>query len=256
MYYKPARDRPITLELMQRIDEEYTRHPFYGSRKMMVCLRRKGYRVNRKRIQGLMRRMGLAAIYRKPRLSIPGRQHQRYPYLLRGLTIDRPNQVWCADITYIRLAHGFVYLVAFMDWHSRYVLGWSLSWTLEKEFCLEALRAALEKAKPEIVNTDQGSQFSSPDFTGLLTRHGIRISMDGRKRVYDNIFVERLWRTVKYEEVYLHEYRSVGDARASLEAYFAFYNDERPHEALGYRTPREVYDGSPAVLAPAAEAVV
>ncbi len=228
---------------MRRIDEEYTRHPFYGSRKMTVCLRRQGYRVNRKRVQGMMRRMGLAAIYRKPRLSIPVRQHPRYPYLLRGVTVERPDQVWCADITYIRLAHGFVYLVALMDWHSRYVLAWSLSWTLEKEFCLEALTTALAVSRPEMVNTDQGSQFTSPEFTGRLLAQGILISMDGRKRVYDNIFVERLWRTVKYEEVYLREYRSVVEARAGLEAYFVFYNNERPHEALSYRTPREVYFG-------------
>jgi putative transposase len=193
-----------------------------------------------------MRELGLSVIYRKPRLSLPGRQHKRYPYLLRGIAIERPNQVWSADITYIRLAHGFVYLVAIMDWYSRTVLSWALSTTLEKEFCLEALRAALQTATPEIFNTDQGAQFTSPEFTGILESHGIRISMDGRSRVFDNIFVERLWRTVKYEEVYLHEYRTVSEARAHLAAHFRFYNEERPHQALGYRTPHEMYTGRPA----------
>ncbi len=203
-----------------------------------------------------MRELGLSVIYRKPRLSLPGRQHKRYPYLLNGLAIERPDQVWGADITYIRLAHGFVYLAAIVDWYSRRVLSWALSTTLEKEFCLEALRAALRTAKPEIFNTDQGAQFTSPEFTDFLESHGIRISMDGRGRVFDNIFVERLWLTVKYEEVYLHEYRTVAEARAHLAAYFRFYNEERPHQALGYRTPHEVYFGSPAAIAPASEAVV
>jgi putative transposase len=203
-----------------------------------------------------MRELGLSVIYRKPRLSLPGRQHKRYPYLLHGIAIERPDQAWCADITYIRLAHGFVYLVAIVDWYSRTVLSWALSTTLEKEFCLEALRAALRTAKPEIFNTDQGAQFTNPEFTGFLESRGIRISMDGRGRVYDNIFVERLWRTVKYEEVYLHEYRTVAEARAHLAAYFRFYNEERPHQALDYRTPHEVYFGSSAAMAPAAETVV
>jgi len=206
--------------------------------------------------QELMRRLGLEAIYRKPRLSLPGCRHKRYPYLLKGITIDRPDQTWCVDITYIRLAHGFVYLVAILDWHSRYVLAWSLSTTLEKEFCLEALRDSLRISKPEIFNTDQGAQFTSPEFTGLLERAGIRISMDGRGRVYDNIFVERFWRSVKYEEVYLHEYRTVAEARVHLDAYFRFYNAERPHEALDYRTPHEVYFGSSAAMASGVEAVV
>ena len=188
-----------------------------------------------------MRELGLAAIYRKPRLSIPSRQHKRYPYLLNGVAVVRPNQVWSTDITYIRLAHGFVYLVAIIDWYSRAVLAWSLSTTMEKEFCLEALRSALRTGKPEIFNTDQGAQFTSPEFTGLLESEGIRVSMDGRGRVYDNIFVERLWRTVKYEEVYLHEYRTVAEARTHLAAYFRFYNEERPHAALGYRLPAAVH---------------
>jgi len=255
-YYLPTPDERLNQELMRRLDEEYTKHPFFGSRKLTVRLRKAGFAVNRKRIQGLMRRMGLEAIYRKPRLSLPGRQHKRYPYLLKGITIDRPDQAWCADITYIRIAHGFVYLVAILDWHSRYVLAWSLSTTLEKEFCLEALRDSLRISRPEIFNTDQGAQFTSPEFTGLLEGAGIRISMDGRGRVYDNIFVERFWRSVKYEEVYLHEYRTVAEARAHLGAYFRFYNEERPHEALGYRTPHEVYFGSSAAIASAVEAVV
>jgi len=255
-YYLPTLDERLNQELMRRLDEEYTKHPFFGSRKLTVRLRKAGFAVNRKRIQGLMRRMGLEAIYRKPRLSLPGRQHKRYPYLLKGMTVDRPDAVWCADITYIRLAHGFVYLVAILDWHSRYVLAWSLSTTLEKEFCLEALRDSLRISRPEIFNTDQGAQFTSPEFTGLLEGASIRISMDGRGRVYDNIFVERFWRSVKYEEVYLHEYRTVIEARAHLGAYFRFYNEERPHEALGYRTPHEVYFGSSAAIASAVEAVV
>jgi putative transposase len=255
-YYLPTPDERLNQELMRRLDEEYTKHPFFGSRKLTVRLRKAGFAVNRKRIQGLMRRMGLEAIYRKPRLSLPDRQHKRYPYLLKGMTVDRPDAAWCADITYIRLAHGFVYLVAILDWHSRYVLAWLLSTTLEKEFCLEALRDSLLISRPEIFNTDQGAQFTSPEFTGLLEGASIRISMDGRGRVYDNIFVERFWRSVKYEEVYLHEYRTVIEARAHLGAYFRFYNEERPHEALGYRTPHEVYFGSSAAIASAVEAAV
>jgi putative transposase len=240
-YYSPVPEDPLDKPLRRLLDEEFTRCPFYGSRKLRIRLRKRGYWVNRKRIRRLMRELGLSVIYRKPRLSLPGRQHKRYPYLLNGVAIVRPNQVWSSDITYIRLAHGFVYLVAIIDWYSRAVLSWALSTTLEKEFCLEALRAALRTAKPEIFNTDQGAQFTSPEFTGLLESQGIQISMDGRGRVYDNIFVERLWRTVKYEEVYLHEYRTVPEARAHLTAYFRFYNEERPHQALGYRTPGGVY---------------
>lgn len=246
-YYNPVPEDPLDEILRKILDEEFTRCPFYGTRKLRIRLRKRGYRVNRKRIRRLMRELGLAVIYRKPRLSIPGRQHKRYPYLLNGVAIVRPNQVWSADITYIRLAHGFVYLVVIIDWYSRTVLSWALSTTLEKEFCLEALRAALRTAKPEIFNTDQGAQFTSPEFTGLLESHGIQISMDGRGRVYDNIFVERLWRTIKYEEVYLHEYRTVPEARAYLGAYFRLYNEDRPHQALGYRTPAEVYGAPPAM---------
>lgn len=246
-YYYPIPEDPEDEILRTILDEEFTQSPFFGTRKLKIQLRKRGYRVNRKRIRRLMRELGLSVIYRKPRLSIPGRQHKIYPYLLRGVAIVRPNQVWSGDITYIRLAHGFVYLVAILDVFSRSVLSWALSTTLEKDFCLEALRAALRTAKPEIFNTDQGAQFTSPEFTGVLESQGIRISMDGRGRVFDNIFVERLWRTVKYEEVYLHEYRTVPEVRTRLATYFRFYNHARPHESLGYRTPAEAYNGMPAV---------
>jgi putative transposase len=253
-YYSPVPEDRLDEPLRRLLDEEFTRCPFYGTRKLRIRLRKRGYRVNRKRIRRLMRELGLSVIYRKPRLSLAGGLHKRYPYLLKGVAIERPNQTWSCDITYIRLAHGFVYLVAIIDWYSRAVLSWALSMTLEKEFCLEALRAALRTATPEIFNTDQGAQFTSPEFTGILESHGIRISMDGRGRVFDNIFVERLWRTIKYEEVYLHEYRSAAEVRAQLDVYFRFYNEERPHQALGYRTPQEVYFGSSAPLMPAVEA--
>ncbi len=246
-YYSPAGEDEESLLLMRMIDEEFTRHPFYGVRRMRAWLRRQGFEVNRKRVSRLMRRMGLVAIYPKPRLSSGGPDHKVYPYLISGITVDRPDQVWAADITYIRLAHGFVYLVAIMDWHSRYVVAWELSTTLDRGFCLEALGTALRRAKPGIFNTDQGPQFTSEAFTGALESVGIRVSMDGRGRVSDNIFLERLWRSVKYEEVYLHEYRTVADARGHLAAYFRFYNEERPHETLDYRTPHEVYFEAPAV---------
>jgi len=254
-YYSPVPEDSLDEHLRRLLDEEFTRCPFYGSRKLRIRLRKQGYWINRKRIRRLMLELGLSVIYRKPRLSLPGLQHKQYPYLLRGITIERPNHVWSADITYIRLAHGFVYLTAIVDWYSRTVLSWELSTTLEKEFCLEALRSALRTATPEIFNTDQGAQFTNPEFTGLLESQGIGISMDGRGRVFDNIFVERLWRTIKYEEVYLHEYRTVSEARAHLAAYFRFYNEERPHQALDYRTPYEVYFGSSAPLMPAVESV-
>jgi len=242
-YYRSSGEDEYNLHLMRLLDEQFTRTPFYGARKMQAWLRTQGHEVNRKRISRLMRLMGLEAIYPKPRLSRPGPDHKIYPYLLKGITVRKPDHVWCADITYIRLAHGFVYLVVILDWASRYILSWELSITLEKAFCLEALRRALLGSKPEIFNTDQGSQFTSLEFVGHLEGAGIRVSMDGRRRAYDNIFVERLWRTVKYEEVYLHEYRTVLEAREHLSAYFRFYNTERPHEALGYRTPQEIYFG-------------
>jgi putative transposase len=240
-YYRSNRDDSYNVMLMNLIDEQYIRTPFYGVPKMTAWLRRQGHQINPKRIRRLMRLMGIEAIYPKPRLSISSKEHLKYPYLLRGLTIDHPNQVWCTDITYIRMLHGFVYLVAIMDWFSRYILSWRLSTTLETAFCTDALQEALEHACPEIFSSDQGVQFTSQEFTDILLNAGIKISMDGRGRVYDNIFVERLWRTVKYEEVYLHDYRTVSEARSLLSSYFHFYNTERIHEALNYRTPYEVY---------------
>jgi len=222
--------------------------PFYGVDRMTRWLRRQGHRVNGKRVRRLMRQMGLKAVYPKPRLSKNGTEHRRYPYLLKEVTIRRPDQVWCADITYIRMVYGFLYLVAIMDWFSRYVVAWELSTTLETGFCVKALEHALGCSKPEILNTDQGVQFTSAEFLERVTGAGIRISMDGRGRVYDNIFVERLWRSVKYEEVYLREYREVKDAREGLRRYFDFYNRERPHSALEHQTPYEVYSQGKAGL--------
>lgn len=226
---------------MRLIDKQYTETPFYGIRRMTAWLRNQGYAVNRKHVRRLMRQMGLEAIYAKPRLSQPAEGHQIYPYLLRGVTITRANQVWSADITYVRLHAGFVYLVAVMDWFSRYVLSWAVSITLDVPFCLEALEQALARGQPEIFNTDQGAQFTSRAFTERLQQGGVQISMDGRGRALDNVFVERLWRTVKYEEVYLRDYQSVWDTRRGLARYFGFYNEERLHQALGYRTPAAVY---------------
>ncbi len=240
-YYEPVQENEYNLELMKLIDEQYTRSPFYGTRRMTAWLRRQGHEVNRKRVQRLMRLMGIEAIYPKKRLSISSEESKKYPYLLRGLEIREPDQVWSADITYIRMERGFLYLMAIMDWYSRYVLAWEMSNTLEVGFCLEALEKALRISKPEIFNSDQGSQFTSRKFTEVLEGRGIKISMDGRGRVFDNIFIERLWRTVKYEEVYIHSYETVREAREGLERYFRFYNTERLHESLGYRTPEEVY---------------
>lgn len=242
-YYKPQGESPLNLHLMNLIDEQYTKTPYYGVEKMTAWLERQGYKVNPKRIRKLMRKMGLEAIYPKRNLSISSAEHKKYPYLLRDLSIERPDQVWCADITYIRMAQGFLYLVAIMDWYSRYVLSWRLSNTLDTGFCLEALEAALAVSQPEIFNTDQGVQFTSEDFTGRLEIAGIKISMDGRGRVFDNIFIERLWRSVKYEEVYVHSYESVKDALNGLTRYFQLYNRERLHESLRYQTPYEVYFG-------------
>lgn len=244
-YYSPQRDEGYNLMLMNLIDEQFTRTPFYGVPKMTAWLRSVGHQVNHKRVRRLMRLMGLEAIYPKPRLSQSCPEHKIYPYLLKGVKIDHRDQVWCADITYIRLLYGFVNLVVVMDWYSRYILSWELSITLEKEFCVHALEKALCISKPEIFNTDQGAQFTSEEFTGQLKEAEVRISMDGRGRLYDNIFVERLWRTVKYEEVYLHDYRTIQEARDRLGQYFHFYNKERLHEALGYRRPHEVYFETP-----------
>jgi putative transposase len=243
LYDQPLGERAENLQLMRMLDEQYTATPFYGVRRMTAWLRHQGYAVNPKRVSRLMRVMGLEAIYPKPRLSQPGAGHEIYPYLLRGVTVDRVNQVWSADITYIRLQAGFVYLVAVMDWFSRYVLSWAISITMDRAFCVEALERALEHGRPEMFNTDQGVQFTSQAFTARLKEGGIRISMDGRGRALDNVFVERLWRSVKYEEVYLRDYHTVWEARHSLAHYFAFYNEERLHQALGYRPPAAVYRG-------------
>lgn len=242
VYYHPVEIDEYELELMALIDHQFLKTPFYGSRRMTAWLRTQGHQVNRKRVVRLMRLMGIAAIYQRPNTSKPEPGHKVYPYLLRGMEIARVNQVWAADITYIPMARGFVYLVVIMDWHSRYVLAWRVSTTLEADFCVDALEEALSKGVPEIFNTDQGSQFTSEAFTGVLLGHGVRISMDGRGRCMDNVFVERLWRSVKYEEVYLKAYESVPEARTSIGAYLGFYNDERPHQALGYQTPRQVFE--------------
>jgi len=230
------------LRQMRLIDEEYTRHPFRGSRRMRDYLKDQGERVCRDRVRRLMRLLGLEAIYPKKRLSVGNQEHRKYPYLLRGLRIERPNHVWCSDITYVRLAGGFVYLTAVMDWGSRLVLSWELSITLDSEFCVRALDRALEGSRPVIFNTDQGSQYTSCEFTDRLQAAEIEISMNGRGRAIDNIMVERLWRSVKYEEVYLKDYGSVGECREELRKYFHFYNEERRHQGLGGRTPREVYE--------------
>ncbi|KKL28926.1 hypothetical protein LCGC14_2370240 [marine sediment metagenome] len=228
---------------MVLIDEQYLRTPFYGVDKTTEWLRRQGHTVNPKRIRRLMRQMGLEAIYprRKRGLSTPDKQHKIYPYLLKNVAVTHPDQVWCADITYVRMYHGWLYLTAIMDWFSRYVMEWELSVTLEPDFCVAALERALTNGQPEIFNTDQGSQFTSVDFIDPLKKAAVQISMDGKGRVFDNIFVERLWRTVKVEEVYLRDYQTVAEAKLSLGRYFAFYNHERLHQALGYRTPGEVY---------------
>ena len=240
LYYEPAGENEENLRLMRLLDEQYTRTPFYGSRKMTEWLVAEGYPVNRKRVTRLMELLGIEAVYPKPKLSQPGEDHRIYPYLLGGTTVDRVNQVWSTDITYIRMAQGFVYLVAVMDWFSRFVLSWSLSLTLEVEFCVEALKRALRRGRPDIFNSDQGSQFTSEKFTGELAGRQIAISMDGRGRCMDNIFVERLWRSLKYEEVYLKDYASVTEARAGIAGYFRFYNHERLHQSLDYRTPAAI----------------
>jgi len=243
VYYRPRAPSQKELALMKQIDQQYLATPFYGSRRMKVWLHRQGHPVNRKRVRRLMRAMGLQAIYRRPRTSQPGLGHKVYPYLLGGMDITKPSQVWAADITYIPMSRGFLYLVAIMDWYSRYVVCWRLSNTLDADFCVEVLEEALVMGKPEVFNTDQGSQFTSEGFTGILEQHGVRISMDGKGRYTDNIFVERLWRTVKYEEVYLKAYSNGREAKDGLGAYFHFYNTQRPHQALGYRTPAEVFHG-------------
>jgi len=228
--------------LMKLIDRQYLATPFYGARKIAVVLKKQsGLAVNRKHVRRLMQLMGIRAIYRRPRTSKPAPEHEVYPYLLRDLKITRPNQVWAADITYIPMSRGFLYLVAIIDWYSRYVISWRLSNTLDADFCVAVLEEALSRGTPEIFNTDQGSQFTGEAFTSLLKQHNVRISMDGKGSYNDNLFIERLWRTVKYEEVYLKAYEDGREARISLGAYFRFYNTSRPHQSLGYRTPAEVY---------------
>jgi putative transposase len=245
LYYQSQPVASEELALMRLIDEEYLKHPFYGSRKVADALCTLGHHVNRKRVQRLMRLMGLEALAPKPSLSRSHPEHMKYPYLLRGLEVARANQVWATDITYIPLATGFVYLVAIIDWYSRAVLAWKLSTTLETDFCLRALDDALARwGRPEIFNTDQGVQFTSEQFTGILKKQGIQISMDGKGRCLDNVFVERLWRSLKYEEVFLHRYDGVPDARGGIGRYFVFFNEERPHQSLGYRTPMQVYQSS------------
>jgi putative transposase len=251
VYYSSQRDSSGDIALMRLLDEQYTQTPSYGVEKMTEAMHRRGIRVGHNRVRRLLRLMGLEAIYPKPRLSIPDSEHRVYPYLLRGMSIVRPNQVWMTDITYIRLTQGFVYLIAIMDWFSRYVLSWELSITLDAQFCVSALERALLMARPEIFNTDQGSQFTSVAFTDVLKNAGVSISMNGKGRCFDNIFVERLWRTVKYEEVYLRDYTGVDDARRSIGRYFKFYNDVRLHESLSYRTPAEVYFGRAVAVSPA-----
>jgi putative transposase len=241
LYYEPVSESEENLRLMRLLDEQFTRTPFYGSRKMTEWLAMEGYEVNRKRVSRLMELQGIAAVYPKPKLSRPGEGHRVYPYLLRGVTVERVNQVWSTDITYIRMAQGFLYLIAIIDWFSRFVLSWSLSLTMEVDFCVEALQRALRRGRPDIFNSDQGSQFTSEKFTGELAGRQIAISMDGRGRCMDNIFVERLWRSLKYEEVYMKNYASVAEARAGIGGYFRFYNHERPHQSLNYRTPATVY---------------
>ncbi len=241
LYYEPAPESAENLRLMRLLDAQYTACPFYGSRRMTAWLVSQGEVVNRKRVQRLLRVMGLEAIYPRPKLSAAGRGHRVFPYLLRDVPIRRPDQVWSADITYVPLAQGFMYLAATIDWYSRYVIAWRLSNTLDGTFCLEMLEDALRQGRPEVFNTDQGVQFTAQAWTGRLEAAGVQVSMDGRGRCLDNVFVERLWRSVKYEDIYLRGYEAVPALAAGLGRYFGFYNEERPHQALGYRTPVVVY---------------
>ena len=249
-YYQPATESPLNLTLMRLIDEQYLRTPFYGYPKMTAYLRQvKEYQVNPKRVYRLMQLMGLRAVAPRPRTSRPHPEHKIYPYLLRGVDITRSNQVWSADITYVPMQRGFMYLVAILDWHSRYVLSWEVSNTLDSDFCLLALERALQHGQPEIFNTDQGAQFTARAFTTRLEQAKIKISMDGKGRVFDNIFIERLWRTVKYEHIYLSDYTTGLELVAGLANYFDFYNHERFHQSLDYRTPAQVYGINQVILA-------
>lgn len=228
---------------MRAIDEEYLQHPYYGRRRMTIAMRARGFLVGQTRIRTAMQKMGLEAIYPKPNLSVANKEHKKFPYLLRGLVINRPDQAWAGDITYVPLITGFGYLFAIIDWFSRYVIAWELSNLLDADFCIEALQRGLLQKKPEIFNTDQGVQFTSNQFTGLLENSGIKISMDGKGRALDNVFVERLWRSVKYEDIYPKGYECLKEVRQGLKKYFEFYNEKRPHQGLKYRTPAEVYFG-------------
>ena len=244
LYYAAASETPENLRLMRLIDEQHTACPFYGSRRMTAGLLAQGERVNRKRVQRLMRLMGLEAIYPKPRLSAAATGHRIYPYLLRDVAIVRADQVWSTDITYVPLTAGFMYLAAIIDWYSRYVIAWRLSNTLDGAFCLDMLDEALSQGRPEVFNTDQGSQFTAAVWTGRLESAGVQVSMDGKGRCLDNVFVERLWRTVKYEDIYLRGYEGAVAVQQGLQRYFPFYNKERPHQSLDYRTPAAVYQSA------------
>jgi putative transposase len=240
-YFEPAGENPLNLELMRRIDEIYTDYPFYGSRRILASLHREKYEVNRKRVQRLMNLMGIEAIYPKPKRKRGGDEHEIYPYLLRNMGISHPDQIWSTDITYIRMRSGFLYLMAIIDWYSRFVITWNVSNTLDGIFCQDALKRALENKRPEFFNTDQGCQFTSKDFTKILKDAGVRISMNGVGRALDNVYIERLWRSVKYEDVYIKDYENVRDAVESIASYFHFYNYIRLHQSLDYRTPSEIY---------------
>ena len=247
-YYEPTGETELNLRLMRLMDEQHMMTPFYGARQMARHLRRQGDTVSRKRIRRLMAKMGLAAVYQRPRTTIPCKEHVIYPYLLRDVTIDRSNQVWCTDITYIPMRRGFLYFVAIMDWASRKVLAWRLSNTMEVEFCIEALEEALAKhGKPEIFNTDQGSQFTSPEFTNVLNNAEVKISMDGKGRWMDNVFIERLWRSLKYECIYLNAFETASETRAGIGRWITYYNGERPHSTFDGQTPDEVYAPRPIV---------
>ena len=250
-YHELVPETALNLSLMDLIDRQYMETPFYGSRRMTWVLNQAGHAVNRKRVSRLMGMLDLEAIYPKPRLSLADPEHRKYPYLLRGLQVDRPNQVWASDITYVRLSGGYLYLVAIIDWHSRYVVSWRLSNSLETSFCVEALDEALSRGRPEIFNTDQGVQFTSRRFQERLQHHSVRISMDGKGRALDNVFIERLWRTVKYEHLYPHGYDTVQALQVGLRAYLKFYNTERPHQGMEYCTPESVYSGEETVAGPA-----
>ena len=251
-YYTPAEETEANLCLMRRIDKQYLKTPWYGSRRMTVWLAQEGFQVNRKRVQRLMRLMGIEAIYPRPRTTEIASEHRKFPYLLRDRQITKPDEVWAADITYIPMENGYMYLVAIIDWYSRYVLAWRLSNSLESSFCVEVLNEALSQHQPEIFNTDQGVQFTSRKFTSRLEAAGVNISMDGRGRALDNVFVERLWWSVKYEHVYLHDHSTVRSLHRGLEQYLAYFNRERPHQGLGYCTPWDVYRGAELVVGPKA----